>query len=190
MIMVNTGMTLSDLDLSRTLSHALRHEPWVYELELDAEGWTSLESLLESFRSLGPQWAGLDEARIADMIAASEKKRHEIRAGLIRAFYGHSVPQTLSRIAAAPPQVLFHGTTAEAAMAISVTGLLPMKRQHVHLSLDRETATKVGMRKTREPVIIEVDAVSAHASGVDFFHGNENVWLSDVIPVQFLKMPG
>jgi len=26
--------------LSKTVAHALRHEPWLYELELDEEGWT------------------------------------------------------------------------------------------------------------------------------------------------------
>ena len=28
--------------ISRVVSHALRHEPWLYELELDAEGWTEV----------------------------------------------------------------------------------------------------------------------------------------------------
>lgn len=37
-------MTLSDGDLSRAVSHALRHEPWLYEIEVDEEvgtwpGW-------------------------------------------------------------------------------------------------------------------------------------------------------
>jgi putative RNA 2'-phosphotransferase len=29
-------------ELSEVFSHALRHEPWLYELELDDEGWASL----------------------------------------------------------------------------------------------------------------------------------------------------
>jgi hypothetical protein len=42
-------------DLSRAVSHALRHEPWLYELELDAEGWASVKSVLIA---LGKQRAG------------------------------------------------------------------------------------------------------------------------------------
>lgn len=34
--------SMTDLPkLSRAVSHALRHEPWLYELELDGEGWTT-----------------------------------------------------------------------------------------------------------------------------------------------------
>lgn len=36
--------------LSRAVSHALRHEPWLYELELDGEGWTSVDDLLQALR--------------------------------------------------------------------------------------------------------------------------------------------
>ncbi|NTW40943.1 MAG: RNA 2'-phosphotransferase, partial [Cellulomonadaceae bacterium] len=37
-------------DLSRVVSHALRHEPWLYELELDEAGWVSVQSLVEALR--------------------------------------------------------------------------------------------------------------------------------------------
>jgi len=36
---------LWDDELSRIVSHALRHEPWVYELELDEEGWVQMDAL-------------------------------------------------------------------------------------------------------------------------------------------------
>ena len=39
--MVKRGRQAIDhRELSKTISHALRHEPWLYELELDDEGWT------------------------------------------------------------------------------------------------------------------------------------------------------
>jgi putative RNA 2'-phosphotransferase len=36
--------------LSRVVSHALRHEPWLYELELDEEGWADIDSVLAALR--------------------------------------------------------------------------------------------------------------------------------------------
>jgi len=37
--------------LSKTISHALRHRPEIYGLELDAEGWTPVEDLLAALRT-------------------------------------------------------------------------------------------------------------------------------------------
>jgi putative RNA 2'-phosphotransferase len=42
--------------LSRTVSHALRHAPEQYNIELDEEGWTSTESLLENLKLIRPEW--------------------------------------------------------------------------------------------------------------------------------------
>lgn len=77
--------------LSKMASHALRHQPWLYELELDDEGWTPVEELLSALREEKPEWSALSEVDLAAMIARSDKKRHELRNGQIRALYGHSV---------------------------------------------------------------------------------------------------
>jgi putative RNA 2'-phosphotransferase len=175
------------ISLSRTISHALRHKPWLYELELDEEGWVPVRSLLEALRNERPEWATLTCADIDAMIERSEKKRHEMRAGNIRAFYGHSVPQRLLLKRERPPAVLYHGTGPAAAEVIKAEGLKPMGRQYVHLSADRETALKVGSRKAEKPTILEITSGLAHNEGCAFYHGNEMVWLADAVPVRFVK---
>ena len=42
--------------LSKEVSYALRHAPWEYELELDSEGWVSIEQLISSFRNSDEKW--------------------------------------------------------------------------------------------------------------------------------------
>ena len=83
--------------LSRSVSHALRHEPWLYELELDDEGWASVESILVALRKEQPEWADLCEADLIRMIESSSKSRHEVKDGRIRAFYGHSIAGKLRK---------------------------------------------------------------------------------------------
>ena len=172
--------------LSRTVAHALRHEPWLYELEVDEEGWAPLDHLLEALRRDRRAWSDLEVADLEEMIRRSEKRRYEIRDGRIRALYGHSLPERLEKEPAEPPASLFHGTDPAALSAIRGQGLRPMGRQHVHLSVDRATAEEVGRRKAREPAILHVDAGSAHADGVVFYAGNEKVWLSDRVPPRYL----
>jgi len=179
-------VSISHQALSKAISPALRHEPWLYELELDDEGWTSLNTLIESLRSKGDCWDSLYREQIEAMIASSDKIRHEIRGDRIRALYGHSLPGKLKRLAAIPPEVLYHGTSPEAAEMIRRAGLEPMGRQYVHLSSDRPTAGRVGRRKSDEPVILEIAAKAASAKGVAFYEGNKKVWLADAVPPEFI----
>src|SRR5690349_24541152 len=97
------GESIRQSRLSKTVAHALRHEPWLYELELDDEGWTPLDALVESLQRQGGSWAALSRPRIEAMIATSAKVRYEIQGDRIRALYGHSVPGKLQRTPAAPP---------------------------------------------------------------------------------------
>lgn len=174
------------LRLSKTIAKALRHSPWLFELEIDQEGWTPVEDLLAALARERREWDGLTETDLAELIAQAEKKRYEIRAGKIRAYYGHSLPGKLAKTPAEPPETLYHGTTVEALDAIRQSGLKPMRRQYVHLSADDETANLVARRKRGQVVILSIRAGDAHRGGVKFYLGNEMVWLADVIPTEYI----
>ena len=77
-------MGVDFVKLSKTISHALRHEPWKYGLELDDEGWVAISELLDSLRHLDPEWHDLSHADIEQMIDNSQKQRHEIENDAIR----------------------------------------------------------------------------------------------------------
>jgi putative RNA 2'-phosphotransferase len=174
-------------DLSRVISHALRHEPWLYELELDDAGWVPVEALLAALRAEKPAWEGVSEADLVRMMAEADKQRYEMRDGKFRALYGHSTPQKLLREAAEPPAILFHGTAPKTVALIRKDGLRPMGRQYVHLSVDATTATQVGRRKAKDPVILRIRAGGAHGAGVRFYRGNELVWLADAVAPEFIE---
>jgi len=81
-------MKMDQTKLSRAISHALRHEPWLYELDLDDESWTSVEALLAALREADPAWAEVSRTTITEVIARSDKQRHEMVGDRIRALYG------------------------------------------------------------------------------------------------------
>ena len=177
--------------ISKTVSHALRHDPEAYGLELDEEGWVEVEDLLVALRRRGGAWESLTEEHLQEVVARSDKQRFEIREGRIRALYGHSLPGTIARTPSVPPDVLFHGTSPDAGRRIREEGLKPMGRQYVHLSTDGATARQVGLRRSRAPVILGIDAKRAHEDGLLFFEGNDKVWLAGEIPPEYiLPEPG
>jgi putative RNA 2'-phosphotransferase len=175
--------------LSRTLSHALRHAPHQYELELDDEGWVPLPAVLDALRADRDGWAAVEVDDLRQMMAAATKQRFELDedAGRIRARYGHSVPGKLLRVIAEPPALLWHGTAPSVAEVILQGGLRPMGRQYVHLSVDTATALEVGRRKGARPVLLRVLAAEAHRAAVAFYAGNDKVWLADAVPPSFIE---
>ncbi|QOT00429.1 RNA 2'-phosphotransferase [Brevibacterium sp. JNUCC-42] len=94
--------------LSKEISYALRHAPHEYELELDDHGWVSVEQLLYSLNEEAC-WENVTEQDLHETIRRSDKKRHEIENGKIRALYGHSVPKKIVRDEMEPPSILYHG---------------------------------------------------------------------------------
>ena len=60
----------------------------------------------------------------------------------------------------------------------------------MHLSVDRETATAVGRRKSNAPRILIVSAAKASKEGCIFYLGNDKVWLADHVPPEFIDFGG
>lgn len=176
------------LKLSKEISYALRHAPWEYELELDENGFVPVEQLLAALNEGGSYSRGVTVGDLETVVRSSDKKRHEIVGDRIRAVYGHSVPSKINYDSSTPPAVLYHGTARRFVDQILAEGLKPMSRQYVHLSTDIDTAMRVGLRRDSSPVLFEVDARLANADRLNFYQGNDKVWLTDEIPPRYLRL--
>jgi putative RNA 2'-phosphotransferase len=179
-------MSINYTNVSKKISLILRHKPWLYELELDEEGWTDLDVLLQCLRDEGREWENLTRDDLLEMIRVSSKQRHEIKGDKIRALYGHSVAGKFAQVATNPPSILYHGTAPDLVNIIKVEGLKPMARQYVHLSVNQEVAKEVGKRKAKNPVILTIAAQKAAENGVIFYQGNDLIWLADLILPEFI----
>lgn len=173
------------LKLSKEVSYALRHAPWEYKLELDKDGWVEISHLINALKE-NSQWQNLTENDLLTMIMLSDKKRHEIIQGKIRAIYGHSTPNKINKNPIEPPEILYHGTTKKSILSIRKEGLLPQARQYVHLSIDKNTAMQVGKRYDDNPVLLLINSKKAWQNGVLFYYGNDKVWLANSIPIDYI----
>lgn len=176
------------VELSKTVSHALRHAPGEYDLNLDDEGWVETNLLLKSLGDKNPEWQSLEVEDLQHMISQSEKKRHELEGEYIRAIYGHSVDGKFRKDNQKPPEILYHGTSRKIAPVILKDGIKSMDRQYVHLSQVVKEAIRVGKRKDSEPVILQIDAEKAFQEGINFYEGNDRIWLSDYVPSEYLTV--
>jgi putative RNA 2'-phosphotransferase len=62
-----------------------------------------------------------------------------------------------------------------------------MRRHHVHLSSDIETALKVGERYGK-PFVFKVKAAEMTAEDYKFYVSANGVWLTEKVPPQFLEI--
>lgn len=171
--------------ISKLMSLVLRHEPEKIGLTLDENGWANVNELIEKVNKEGIK---LNEEILDNVVATNDKKRFAFNADKtkIRASQGHSIKVELDLPVTTPPDILYHGTTNRFLESIFTTGLKKQNRQHVHLSATVETATAVGTRHGK-PIILIVKAKAMYDAGYKFYLSENNVWLADEVPPQFIK---
>lgn len=180
-------MTASKSELKKTskfLSYILRHCPEDIGVFLDYNGWVSISELIDKAK---PK-IDLTPELIEQVVESSDKQRFKISddGQKIRASQGHSVKIDLELMPDEPPAELFHGTATRFLDLIKQEGLKSGRRHHVHLSTDIATATSVGQRYGK-PVVLRIDAKNMFEHGYSFYLSDNDVWLTNHVPPEFLK---
>ena len=132
-------------------------------VELDANGWTDINTLLQKMGQAGTR---VDREQLDYVVATNNKKRFAISncGQRIRANQGHSLEVDLAYESATPPDKLFHGAPDKVISLIRESGLKKMQRHHVHMNAAAEPCVHVAARHGK-PVVLEIDAKQMHEDG-------------------------
>src|SRR4030042_5391473 len=168
--------------ISKFLSYILRHNPSSIVLELDEHGWANIDDIIK--RSSFP----LTKEMIESVVQTNDKQRFKIEGDKIRASQGHSLEVDLELKEKKPPEYLFHGTVQNKMGLIWEQGLKKMNRQHVQLSDSIVDAGIVGRRHGRDVVILQVNSGMMYRDGFKFYLSDNNIWLIEHIPPEFLYL--
>jgi putative RNA 2'-phosphotransferase len=178
---------MEDERLSKIISHALRHKPQDYNLELSKNGWVSVSELVSAIKGKFIDYSNLTSHDIINLVRGSNKKRHQIVNGQIRALHGHSIKVESDHEPITPPNKLFHATSSGYWEKIKEEGLKPMSREYVHLSAHRQGAIEVAIKKYKEIILLKIDSVKAAEDGILFYSNDKaSIWLSAYIPPQYI----
>lgn len=174
------------IKISKYLSRHLRHQPERIGITLQEGGWVEVEILLQACKQNNFVFT---RSELEEVVAKNDKKRFSFDATgrLIRANQGHSVTVDLQFQSAIPPDILYHGTGKTTVPLILASGLQKMSRHHVHLSMDIETAKKVGSRHGK-PSVLQIDAAQMVADGYIFYCSDNNVWLVDFVDIKYISV--
>ena len=174
----------SQKEHSKFLSLILRHQPEVIGINLTSDGWADIDDLIERAKNHGFNFS---RAYIYTIAEESDKQRFKISddGHKIRANQGHSINVDVGLSKKTPPAQLFHGTATRFVDSIKEKGILAGNRQYVHLSSDSETAVKVGKRHGT-PQVLVIKSEKMHQAGFEFFLSENNVWLTEKVPAEFI----
>ena len=171
------------IKVSKFLARILRHDPGAGNLRLDREGWADVDEVLTAIKA---RFGDFTAANLAELVRANDKSRYALSSDgtRIRANQGHSIEVDLGLQPVEPPPVLYHGTKAELVPRIMLEGLKKGSRQHVHLSLDIQTARKVGSRRGGKLAVLTIR--SADMTYYPFYRSTNGVWLTEHVPPPFI----
>lgn len=139
--------------VSKALSYHLRHSP---ALHRDGEGWVDFNEVIGA---ISPQ---VSLAELEYVATHPLEPRFEIRAGKIRARYGHSHgisgSERTSQLLSNRPKFAYHATGVSAFESIVELsqGLKPMRRQFVHLGSDLSETHSIGTKRGQF-ILLRVD---------------------------------
>ncbi|HEY0057626.1 MAG TPA: RNA 2'-phosphotransferase [Flavisolibacter sp.] len=170
---------------SKFLSLILRHKPELIGLDLDPNGWASVEDLISKAQLHG---SPITVEEMHTIVTFNDKQRFALSPDqkFIRAHQGHSLQVDLQLQPAHPPVILYHGTAERNLKTIKLQGILKGRRHYVHLSASLETAVAVGSRHGKA-IVLEIDAQKMMEDNYLFFKTANGVWLTDFVPHQYLR---
>ena len=170
--------------ISRLITKALRHAPEEINISPNRQGWVTISSLLNALEEYGKT---ITREELNYLVEIDDKQRlaFDETESLIRANQGHSIDVDLGYSERIPPEYLYHGTNREAINIIKKEGISKMGRHHVHLSENLDTATQVGRRRGRL-IMLRIEASRMHEDGYIFYLSDNNVWLTDHVPPQYI----
>ncbi|MBD1370936.1 RNA 2'-phosphotransferase [Hazenella sp. IB182357] len=170
---------------SKFLSKVMRHEPSIIGVLPDKNGWIDVDLLLDRCNHYGIE---LDLKTLKYIVESNDKKRFAFSKDQtkIRASQGHSIKVDLELKPLTPPEYLYHGTAKHFLKSIFRDGLLPGKREYVHLTRDIKAASLVGKRHGKL-ILLRVLAEEMHHEGYFFYRSENNVWLTATVPARFIK---
>lgn len=185
----------AETNLSRALSQYLRHKPEKIDIKLDESGFTSVDTLINNFNYLQQERIKKNEINsftkemLFYIVENDQKGRYEFsnNNNFIRCIQGHSHPSVKIKYEIYKLEHdVYHGTSPDFIDSIFENGLLPQKRQFVHLSKDLDTAKNVGKRhsKNKEPVIL----VIKKDTPITFYITNNGVIHAKSIPSKYLSV--
>ncbi len=170
---------------AKVIYYILAVRPDEFALVPDEEGFVSIKELLRALHE-EKEFSYLREGHLKELLYGKQKMLFEIRESHIRARERRwSFPLSPMEDV---PRILYAAVRRRAHQAALEKGLIPPAGKHLLLSSSRDVALRLGRRKDKDPVILEILAESASRQGHRFYPFGDLI-LAGEIPPTYISGP-
>ena len=166
--------------------YILGHNPDEFGLVPDAEGFVAFKELLWAVHE-EPGWGYVRQAGLNEVLLGKDRALFEVVRNRIRTLE-RRWELDIEAPAEGLPKLLFIAVRQRAHARALEKGLQSGQGTHLVLSPNEDMALRIGKRKDRNPVLLEIRAEQARMEGT-LFHTFGELYLAEKIPQRFLKGP-
>ncbi len=172
--------------LSRFLVYILGHRPDEFGLVPDAEGYVTYRELLQALHE-EPGWRYVRRSHINEVLMGKDRALFQPEDRRIRVVDRRwrmdpgGAPEY-------PPGILLTPVRQKAHPVVVEKGLRPPEGRFLVLTPDRDMALRIGKRRDRKPVLMEISVPAAEKRGISF-HAFGCLYLCSRIPAECITGP-
>ena len=174
--------------LSRIIAGALRHFPDKLGLLMDGHGYVDINSLIDSIGTSRSGFNWLKPHHIRALVETDPRGRYQIDGGMIRAKYGHSINVDLTDLPLAKADEFFYPVTEEESDIVIESGIRPIDRKKVHLSISIKKALEAGRARSDNTLVLRIDGLKAREDGVEIYQASDDVCVTDWIDPKYISL--
>ncbi len=172
--------------LARMLAYMLGHRPDEFGLVLAEDGSIPIKQLQQALIH-EPGWGFVRRHHLDQVVALMAPPAFAVAEEHIRSLTPGPLPPR--RPGETPPPLLYLAISPKAHERVWLEGLKPVSGQELVLTRTKETALKLGKRRSPSPILVTIQAQAAAKSGLSFTGYGEDLYLAPALPRDFLQMP-
>lgn len=180
------GKRMNVEGLCRFLAYVLGRRPDEFGLVPDSSGRVSVKELLQALHE-EEGWGHVRQGSINELMMDQGRNFFRLEGGYMKAAERH-FPQPFPAEPGDLPKLLHTPVRARAHPVVIEKGVAAPEGRWIVLSASKSMALRIGRRKDKAPVILDIGTFSARAAGVGFFSFGD-LLLAESLPHESILGP-
>jgi len=175
--------------LEKILFAMLGRQPDAFGIVLDQGGWIYINELHQALmKETG--FSHITKRGLTQFFSLYRPEKFEWQENYVRVRLELQSPDLTIYNEATPPELLYVSIRPKAHAHVIARGLQSSNnKKRIVLSTEKEMALKIGKRRDKDPIIVEIMALKSNKAGVVFRRAGKGLYLVEGLDPQWMNIP-